>query len=444
MKKEKFEEIELSILRKAVDEMQNKQGRRIINDPVVKELIGIVEEFIKKQKNICYGGTAINNILPEEDQFYNKDVEIPDYDFYSKNAMRDAKKLADIYFKKGYTEVEAKSGMHPGTFKVFVNFIPIADITQLVPEIFDKLYEKSFSVAGIRYASPNFLRMGMYLELSRPEGDVSRWEKVLKRLTLLNKNYPLVGLNCNSIEIQRSFYDDSNEEYTTLFDIIRNSFSDQGLVFFGATANKIYLSYLPKSEKRFFKRIPDFDVLSNDPNKSAIILKERLNYNGYNNVKIVKHKSIGEIVSEHCEILVNDETVAFIYKPLACHSYNKVQRGTYIYKIATIDTILSFYLAFLFSDREYYDENRILCLAQYLFKIQQVNRLSQKGALKRFSITCYGRQKTLEDIRSEKNKLFKKYKSKPNSKIYKEYFLKYNPQTKKKRRRTTKKTRKVL
>ena len=31
---------------------------------------------------------------------------------------------------------------------------------------------------------PNYLRMAMYLELSRPDGDVSRWEKVLKRLTL--------------------------------------------------------------------------------------------------------------------------------------------------------------------------------------------------------------------------------------------------------------------
>ena len=54
-----------------------------------------------------------------------------------------------------------------------------------------KLYKKdSIQVAGILYAPPNYLRMGMYLELSRPAGDTSRWEKVLKRLTLLNKNYP--------------------------------------------------------------------------------------------------------------------------------------------------------------------------------------------------------------------------------------------------------------
>ena len=45
----------------------------------------------------------------------------------------------------------------------------------------------------------------MYLELSRPNGDVSRWEKVLKRLTLLNKHYPLRGKNCSEEDIQRLF-----------------------------------------------------------------------------------------------------------------------------------------------------------------------------------------------------------------------------------------------
>ena len=30
--------------------------------------------------------------------------------------------------------------------------------------------------------------MAMYVELSRPMGDVSRWEKILKRIILLNKN----------------------------------------------------------------------------------------------------------------------------------------------------------------------------------------------------------------------------------------------------------------
>ena len=36
--------------------------------------------------------------------------EFPDFDFFSNDALNDAKKLADIYFKQGYGNIEAKSG----------------------------------------------------------------------------------------------------------------------------------------------------------------------------------------------------------------------------------------------------------------------------------------------------------------------------------------------
>ena len=53
-----------------------------IDNPEVDDIIGIVEDFIRKKKRICYGGTAINNILPDTEKFYDKDVELPDYDFF--------------------------------------------------------------------------------------------------------------------------------------------------------------------------------------------------------------------------------------------------------------------------------------------------------------------------------------------------------------------------
>ena len=134
-----FQDCELAILRHAVDEIEAKMGRKKINNPEVEIIISIVEEFIRKRKRICYGGTAINNILPEKDQFYNKDVELPDYDFFSPSPLKDAKDLADLYYKRGFTEVQASAGVHSGTFKVFVNFMPVADITLLVPELYRNL-----------------------------------------------------------------------------------------------------------------------------------------------------------------------------------------------------------------------------------------------------------------------------------------------------------------
>ena len=138
-----FQDCELAILRMAVDNAEEKLAKRIVNSEEIKKMIVIVENFIKVKNLICYGGTAINNILPLEDQFYNKDVEIPDYDFFTPDALSDAKELADLYYKNGYTDVEAKSGQHTGTYKVFVNYIPVADITYLPKEIFNSLKKEA-------------------------------------------------------------------------------------------------------------------------------------------------------------------------------------------------------------------------------------------------------------------------------------------------------------
>jgi hypothetical protein len=422
-----FADCELAILRMAVDQAEDKMGKRVLNSEDVQKIIDIVEEFIKRKKEICYGGTAINNILPEEDRFYNKDVELPDYDFFSENAMDDAKELTDIYYKKGFVDVEAKSGQHHGTYKVFVNYMAVADITQMSSEIFSALKKDAISISGMLYAPPNFLRMSMYLELSRPAGDVSRWEKVLKRLTLLNKNYPITDIDCNNVNFQRKMENKADEDL--IYDTVKNTLIHQGVVFFGGFANVLYSQYMPSNFRKKIEKLADFDVLSNTPEKTADIIKERLDDNGIKNVKIINHESIGEMVPEHYELKVGKDTILFIYKPIGCHSYNVLMMNGNKLKIATIDTMLSFYLAFLYANKSYYNQfiDRLLCMSTFLFDVQQKNRLSQKGLLKRFSITCYGYQPTIEEIKAEKALKYKEFRQNKNKKSLEEWFFNYKP-----------------
>ena len=89
--------------------------------------------------------------------------------------------------------------------------------------------------------------------------------------------------------------------------------------------------------------------------------------------------------------------------------------------------MLSFYLAFLYADRGYFDPDRILCMSQFLFDVEQKNRLEQKGVLRRFSITCYGHQKSVEEMKAEKSQKFKELKDKKGTRAYEEYFLSYKP-----------------
>jgi hypothetical protein len=173
--------------------------------------------------------------------------------------------------------------------------------------------------------------------------------------------------------------------------------------------------------------IPDFDVLSEQPEQTAKMVKENLSKFGIKQIKIVKQNGIGEIIAPHYEIRIGKETLMFIYEPLACHSYNVIRFNKRKIRIATIDTMLSFYLAFLFANRVYYDQNRILCMSEYLFKVQQKNRLKQRGLLKRFSVDCYGKQLTIEMMREEKSNKFKELKNNRNSKEYAWWFLRYVP-----------------
>jgi hypothetical protein len=293
--------------------------------------------------------------------------------------------------------------------------------------IYNALKKDAIRVGGILYTPPNYLRMSMYLELSRPAGDTSRWEKVMKRLSLLNKHYPITDLNCNMVEFQREMENRTDEDL--IYDTVRNTFINQGVVFFGGYAMSLYSRYMPGNVKQKLEKIADFDVLSNDPETTAEIVKERLKDIGVNNVKIKKRDPVGEVIPVHYEICVGKDTVAMIYKPIACHSYNVITISGQKVKIATIDTMLSFYLAFLYADRPYYNHflDRILCMSSFLFDVQQKNRLEQKGLLTRFSITCYGHQESVEEMRADKAAKYKELKEKNDKVLLEEWFLNYKP-----------------
>ena len=125
----------------------------------------------------------------------------------------------------------------------------------------------------------------------------------------------------------------------------------------------------------------------------------------------------------HYEIMIDIDTICFIYEPSGCYSYNEIKINNKTVKIATIDTMLLFLFAFLYSARPYYDHERIMCMAQYLLNVQANNRLEQKGLLKRFNINCYGSEQTIVDLRSEKAEKYEKHLSR------KQYFFKYTPST---------------
>ena len=425
---ETIEEKEVDLLQKAIDKSEKKIGYEMVQSETNKDIFNIIEEFIKRKKLICYGGTAINNILPKKAQFYNKNFEVPDYDVFSKNALDDAKELVDLFFIKGYESTEVRTAMIIGTYKIYVNFIAVVDITNIDPKLYEVFKKNGIRKEGILYSPVNFLRMEMYKELSHPQGEISRWEKVLKRLALLNKYYPIHNDKCYEVNFMRDFKG-KQQLSEDIYDIVKKILIEHEVVFFGGYATNLYSRYMPVAENknRVLKHIPDFDVLSTDAKQTAQDVKKELIKNGFHHIKINKKDALWKIIPVHYELVFENDILCVIYETIACHSYNTIKEHNQTIKVASIETMFNFLFAFLFKDDKYYDHIRIMCMAEFLFQVQQKNRLKQKGLLKRFSTNCYGTQITPEKLREIKSEKFKELQNKKGSKEYEKYFIRYNP-----------------
>ena len=363
----------------------------------------LIEKFISKKELICYGGTAINVYLPNDKKFY-EDIDIPDYDCFSPNPIEDVKELADVLVKNNIENVEVKSAMFQGTYKIFVNFIPIVDISHLDKEVFINVHKKAIKINNLLYASPNYLRISLYQELSRPMGDVTRWDKIYKRLELLNKARPLYIPNCsiNSKDMPET------EEYVNINKQIINIIKTNNLVVFGDYGMSFYLKYFPKKYQKI-ERLIDIPYILTENIKDVIKMLP---------FKTEQNKFSYHFLNEFYQILYKGVPVLYVFITNSCQSYNEI-KGV---RVASIDTIMSIYYALSFLNIKFFDIHKIL---SYCYLLHNVS--STLGACRRFNMPCIGKQQTMEDIRIMRDKKYKIYKRFNSKKIYEEYFFQYKP-----------------
>lgn len=406
-------------IEKIAEIAQDELDKEAANDPIVKKSLHIVETFIKTHRVMCYGGTAINNLLPPEDRFYDPDRDIPDYDFFSETPQLHAAKLADRLVKAGFKSVEVKPGVHLGTFKVFCEYIGVADISHLDKPIFKKLWGESVVKESIHYVPPNFLRMSVYLELSRPKGDVSRWKKVYSRLMLLNKHYPMT---CPA----------SQKEMNDVFlpldakNRLESILVKEKVILLGFNASELQkkdtdkwmlpldLLVVPDKRKEFAQKVADVF-------QTKLTIKEIPPY--------------GELLPAHTDLddPKSGKTVVRIYETDACHSYHQEKGGL---MVASIPTLLQFFLAVLYAPKHFLEElpeQRFLCTAQKLVEMANENASRRYKLLT--PITCLGTQKGLIDMRVQKSQLYEKLSKNKSSPEFLEYFFTYIPTSMDKTRR---------
>lgn len=389
-----------------IKKAQNLVDYETAHDPTMRKILRIVKEFIQSRRVLCYGGTAINNLLPKEDQFYDPNYDVPDYDFYSEKPQIHALELADIFHAHGFSSIEVKPGAHLMTFKVFVNFTGVADITYLETPIFKVLWDENLVKQNIHYVSPNFLRMSMYLELSRPRGDVSRWEKVYGRLMLLNKHYPV---GCS---------EHADKNYSVLSADVREkleTFLKTGkVVLLGLHAVELH----SRSRSNVWQ-LP-IDILADDMESTVNTCMSILG-----DVELKERTAFAELLPAHVDIMdkKTGSLMIRVFKTFACHSYHKLRNGIHI---ASIPTLLQFFFAFVYADAHFieggYDQDRIICISQRLMDLASSTK-------RRFDLLtpldCIGHQETLTEIKEHKSELYEKTPKKSDE--FLRLFFAYKP-----------------
>lgn len=379
-----------------VKDLESENNRVAAKDPGTITSLAVVKKFLKEHPVLCYGGTAINNLLPKKDQFYNPEEDVPDYDFFSKTPQAHSVTIANQLRKEGVAAVEVKPGMHLGTFKVFADFTGVADITHLDEEIFDRLWKEAEVRQGIHYVPVNFLRMSMYLELSRPHGDVSRWEKVYSRLELLNKAYPA---SCNKKDAKQH-EELTDEQQKGVLKLLKN----EDVVLLSVSAAEIHLN------KNWTTPI---GLLAERETIERLTKGEKVEVNEEN-----------DILPRRTSVLSEDGTKSLFrfYETTACHSYHEMDNGV---RVASIPTTLQFFFAYLYSGAQEENVASVLCIAQRLVDI------ANSKAKRRFELLtpkeCIGVQESFIEMKRNKAELFEDLGKDRNSKKFLEYFFTYNP-----------------
>ena len=430
---------QLEIVKSAAQLAKTEIDQQSAHDESLLLAIRLVEDFLRSKHRVCYGGQAINAYLPKEHKFYDPEYSIPDYDFFTPSQIDDLTVLINSLYEAGFVEVSAREGMHEGTIKLYVNYIPVADLTAIDPRIYRTLARRSQAFDGISYIDPNSLRMLMHLELSRPRGEVTRWEKVFERLVLFNEFVPLARNKQGAAKHGTEFVPlsghkrvkslgEDGDEFVPLSGRKKGgarSFKDT----LSASQVQFLLRYMIQNQRMFAggELVPFYDnavsknqqnlsyfltskkpiiFFSPDPKVDAARIKSELSRTRSVRASVFHNEGLDVIPSIHV-LYSGRSTLVIIIEHSACHSYinigikDEISDGLShsILRIASMDTLITLFFSLGFVQNRFFDRGAMDALANQLVEINMRARRNADHTIFPFlSIRCAGHQTSLPSL----------------------------------------------
>jgi len=403
-----------TVVKEYAEEAEQITKAIISKDTLASHIISVVETFLAEKKRIIYGGAAINALMPKNLRFYRPEIDLPDYDFLTPDALEDCAILMEKYKIAGFKDVETRLGIHEGTYKIFVNYRPAADITEIPQEIYTRLHKKTRKRNNLVCAPPDWLRMASYLELSRPAGDVSRWEKVFYRLQLLNKIYPLKPSSCmdsSADKITRFPPQKRRRLHSTILQVL----NDTRTFFAGAMVEGVYKALENHSAETeiilgqsLIKYDPRYILTTETLNETTDYLAAEIKARfPAEDITIKEFTEIGELMPERREIFFDKRRIATIFPTVACHAFLSLNihipydETKYIVRVASVDSSITLLYSMWFAGLQKTVGLRILCVIQALIDIEAHMRLEKprESKISLFPFTCLGHQPSLPELK---------------------------------------------
>jgi glutaredoxin len=186
---------QIELIKEKIEQVKNK-----IQEPTLEQIItcmGHIEEYIRNNKKIVYGGIAIDQNLKniKHTGIYNlknnDKSDIPDIEFYSFEPIKDCVELCNYLYDKGIKMVRSSEAIHPYTYSIGLFNVQLCDISYISKNVY---YNLPYNIINsIHYVTPEFILIDIYRQLSDPLNSYFRIEKIYNRCQILEKNFPIIN-----------------------------------------------------------------------------------------------------------------------------------------------------------------------------------------------------------------------------------------------------------
>jgi len=228
----------------------------------------------------------------------------------------------------------------------------------------------------------------MYLEISRPRGEVARWKKVFERLELINKHFPIkpcvkkhnrkdISSDIKNLLFNYVIYNQRVLANLELESIYKKSLTNKNVIFNPSYFHGKLIFYSPDVE--------------NDVNNLKKYFK---------NLKIVYHPARGEYLARRVTLIHEGTPIALLVEESACHSFNniKIDKGKILH-IASLETLITLHLSIYFFS---VSEMEFLCDIGKAIRTHRLLAQSKTSPFSVFPILCSGYQKGYSTLLREK------------------------------------------